>query len=149
MKTCPKMQAVVESLTARHDVNLEMIGARLRLDMPGFDRLCIERLTPMAVSVAHYFEVNGDLTPEPDIVFYTADTAGWIPIEIAQSLTGWLQLVQGGFTSPLQTGTQKQVLDEVADFAELWADNLVAQGWLEKGVKHVYRDYYHFEDIAF
>ena len=96
-----------------------------------------------------YFEVNGDLTPEPDIVFYTADTAGWIPIEIAQSLTGWLQLVQGGFTSPLQTGTQKQVLDDVADFAELWADNLVAQGWLEKGVKHVYRDYYHFEDIAF
>jgi len=143
------MQAFAEQLTAQHGVNLSEVGAHLRLDLPGFDRLCIERLTDYAVSVAHYFAVNGDLVPEPDIVFHTGQPEGWIPIEVTQSIMGFMQLVTGGFLSPIVAGSETLELDGVAVFAELWAGNLADQGWFERGIKHVYLDYHPVEDFPF
>ena len=44
MKTSKKMQEVVTQLAAKHGLDLGQPGTRLRLDMPGFDRLVIEPL---------------------------------------------------------------------------------------------------------
>lgn len=140
MKTCPKMQDFVERLALKHGVDLSLVGAHLRVDLPGFDRLVVERLTPYAISVAHYFEQNGDLVPEPDIVYHTQSSEGWVPIEIAQSLMGFASLVAGGYLGPIVPGSQSDNLDGVAVFSEMWADNLLAQGWLEKGERYVYAD---------
>lgn len=140
MTTCPKIRAVIEALAAQHGVTLTQAGSRLRLDLPGFDHLCIECLTPWCIRVAHYAEVSDGLLPEPEIVFFTANAAGWIPLEITQSLTGWLQLAPRGFTGPLRTGSRTPMFAEVIEFAETWADNLVAQGWSEKGERHVYAE---------
>ena len=38
----------------------------VRFDMPHYDRLVIERHDSL-ISVAHYFEQNGDLVPDPDV----------------------------------------------------------------------------------
>ena len=52
MKTCRKMQAVVRELSEKFEVDLGEIASYMRLDMQGFDRLCIENLGNDRVSVA-------------------------------------------------------------------------------------------------
>jgi len=61
MKTCPKMKTVIEQLAQHHSLDVTQVEAHLRLDLPGFDRLVIENIGLNRISVAHYFELNGDL----------------------------------------------------------------------------------------
>ena len=87
MKTSNKMQEVVIQLAGKHGLDLTQPGASLRLDMPGFDRLVIERKGEKLVSVAHIYEQHGRLLPDPEIVFFTGES-GWIALEISQVLGG-------------------------------------------------------------
>lgn len=136
MQTCPKMQRIIEQIAAKHTLKLTEPGARLRLDLPGYDRLCIEVLSETKVSVAHFYDAHGYLIPEPDVVFYTGDSSGWIPIELTQSLTGCS--VCAVVTTDEQliaqtTATQQWAL---AVFCEQWAQHLTEQGWLDAGIRH-------------
>ena len=88
MKTNPRMQRVISQICEKHGVDLSQPGAHLRLDMPGFDRLVIERITRDEVSVAHYREQNGDLITDPEIVFFTG-YSDWVAIAIGQVLCPW------------------------------------------------------------
>lgn len=135
MRACPRMKAVITNLAAKHNIDLTQRGAHLRLDMPGYDRLCFEHIGFNRISVAHYFELNGDLVAEPDIVFFVAPTGEWIPITISQSLTGWREYAQLNDDSTAVVRYHRHAQQDLAEFAELWADNLRDQGWLEQGVR--------------
>jgi hypothetical protein len=134
VKTSKKMQEVITRLAARHGLDLSAPEARLRLDMPGFDRLVIERTDEKLVSVAHYYEQDGRLIPDPRIVFFTGES-DWIPMEITQVLGGHR------ICAVLSTHDQEVVLVNSLDqmslalFAEDWAWNIESQGWLEHGEK--------------
>lgn len=138
MKTCPKMKRVVEDLATKHNVDLRQVGAHFRLDMPGYDRLCVECIGLNRVSVAHYYELNGDLVAEPDVVFFVDADSNWIPIEVTQSLTGWSQYAVFSDDGERITRIKSAGQHDLAEFAETWADNIAEQGWLEQGVKHEY-----------
>ncbi|MBK8417496.1 hypothetical protein [Candidatus Villigracilis saccharophilus] len=62
-------QTMIEHLLRSHEV-LEQFQAHtdfhVRFDMPHYNRLVIERHDAL-ISVAHYFEQNGDLVPDPDV----------------------------------------------------------------------------------
>jgi hypothetical protein len=70
----------------------------IRVEMEGFDRLCVEHIGPAPteglelVSVAHYFEQNGDLMADPEMTFEVnpADwqSAPWRPASITQAPMG-------------------------------------------------------------
>ena len=53
----------------------ELSGRPIRVELEGYDRLCIEDAGPaptpglILISVAHYFEQNGDLMADAGIVF--------------------------------------------------------------------------------
>lgn len=133
MKTCPQMQQVVEQLAQKHCVDLSQAGAHFRLDMPGYERLCVETISARRVRVAHYFEMNGDLVPDPDVIFFITEKGGWAPISVAQSLGGWRSYVK---MSPDGNGIEaysREGQADLADFAAVWAQNLEDQGWLEHG----------------
>lgn len=133
MKPSPKMQAVIEKLAAKHKVAFTQVGDHFRLDMPGYDRLCVEKISANRFSVAHYFEMNGDLVPDPDIVFFVSDKGDWCPIGISQSLIGWRSYVK---ITPDGEGIEaydKIGQADLANFAETWANNIVDQGWLAWG----------------
>lgn len=153
MKTCPKMRQAISEICAKHGINLQREGSHLRLDMQGFDRLSIETISARAISVAHYFEMNGDLVAEPDIVFFVTEQGDWIPVEITQSLGGWKRVAQfnEGGTKIVRYLEQQQA--DIAEFAETWAQNIIEQEWLEHGVKHVYeqdtRGLDEFGDVPF
>lgn len=80
MKTCPQMKEVIAKLAEKHGVDLSQIGAHFRLDQPGYERLCVETISARRVSVAHYFEMNGDLVPDPDIVFLIDEKGSGRPL---------------------------------------------------------------------
>ena len=135
MKTCPTMQVVIEQLAAKHAVNIKEKGAHVRLDLSGFDRLCVERIRQTCISVAHFFESQGYLIPEPDVMFFIDPDDNWIPIDITQSVGGWQRYAElsEDFTHILRCNRQGQAM--LAAFCEQWAQNLIEQGWLERAVK--------------
>ncbi len=138
MLPCPQMTTVITSIATRHNIDLHKKDAHLRLDMPGFDRLCIERIGPRCIAVAHYFEMNGDLIAEPDIVFFVDSIGVWFPISISQSLTGWREYAELNDAGTALVRYQPQAQKDLAEFAEMWAQNIRDQGWLEAGVRFVY-----------
>lgn len=138
MKTCPKMKEIIGKLCEKHGIDLIQERAHIRLDMLGFDRLCIERISENAVSVAHYFEMNGDLVAEPDIVFFIDAQGYWIPVEITQSMTGWSRVVEFSEDGTRIARFQRERQADIATFAEDWAQNIVDQQWLENATRHVY-----------
>lgn len=138
MQECPQMAGIITAIAAKHSVDLAQVGANFRLDMPGFDRLCVERISPGCISVAHYFELHGDLITEPDIVFFVDAARGWIPISISQSLTGWREYAELNDASTAIVRYRPQAQKDLAEFAKLWAQNIRDQAWLEHGVRHIY-----------
>ena len=136
MKTCPTMKSVIKELAGKHDIDLHQPGASLRLDMAGFDQLRIERLPNGCISVAHVFEAQGFLIPEPDICFFIGEGGKWVPVNITQSIIGYrsyAELSEDG-TTILHYDRTRQA--DLADFCEQWAQNLRDQGWLKNGEKH-------------
>ncbi len=131
MKTARQMQQIIEKLAEKHGCDLSYREAHLRLDMPGYDRLSIERIGPNQISVAHYFEQNGDLIADPEVVFFTGATE-WIPIAIGQVLGGWREVAwlkpDGSAVDRYLPLAQK----EVANFANGWGRAIAKQGWLDR-----------------
>ncbi len=129
MKTAGQMQQIIEQLAECHGCDLTFEEAYLRLDMNGYDRLSIERIGPNQISVAHYFEQNGDLIADPEILFFTG-AAEWIPIAIGQVLTGWREVAWLKRDHSAVEWLLPQAQHQVARFAALWARNLTHQGWV-------------------
>ncbi|MCA9330790.1 hypothetical protein KC957_01975 [Candidatus Saccharibacteria bacterium] len=134
MKSSPTMQRIITQLADKHKVDLTQLEGYLRLQQPAYERLVIETIGQDLVSVAHYFEQNGDLIPDPDVVFYTR-TGEWIPIEITHSLG-----MYGIYATVHETKPYLRMRDivrqaDLANFTEMWALNLIAQRWPEKGTR--------------
>jgi len=135
MRACPQMRRAIEIIAAKHEMSLEDVGVCLCLDLPGYDRLCIEILAPNRVSVSHTYEVQGRRIPEPDVEFVIRAN-NWFPISITQSLGGlriYAHLSDDG-SRFLRVNNSGQA--DLAAFCETWARNLKEQGWLEHAVKN-------------
>lgn len=131
MKTSEMMQTVVTQLAAKHGLDLNERGAHLRLDLPGYDRLVVEVLHPNLVGVAHVYEPTAGVNiADPGIVFFTG-YAQWVPVEVSQRIGGYR--IYAALSENLDeiVSVLPQAQADLADFATLWAHNLVAQGWLE------------------
>jgi len=133
MTTCPQMKEVIEQLAEKHGVDLSQVGAHFRLDQPGYERLCVETISAQRVSVAHYFEMNGDLVPDPDIVFFIDQKGEWAAIGITDSFGPWCSLVKMAPDGNSVVSYDREGQASLATFAETWAQNLIDQQWLERG----------------
>ncbi len=94
----------------------------VRFEMTGFDRLVIERLGNL-ISVAHYFEQNGDLIADPEVEL---NYPTWFPTAITQ-------VVSGRREKFIRRNGQEYVdinfHIEVTSFIAMWGRNIRAQGW--------------------
>ena len=132
MKTSPKMQRVMTQLVDKHGVKLTQVEAHLHLELACYEPLVIETIGPQQVSVAHYFEQNGDLVSDPDVVFFTGYRA-WVPIEITHNYGRTFRYATlNQDCSQLCTMNLAQQAS-LAAFTEQWARNLMDQGWLAHG----------------
>lgn len=133
-----KIQNIAEELAKKHSVDLyEDEEAHIRLDMLGYDRLVVERYwdKPVFMSVAHYFEMNGDLVSDPQIEFLVKDGL-WIPVSVEQFLGGYRRYVEVDYTTGKIEVTDRPNQRDLAAFADMWAENIMTQGWLEDAKFH-------------
>jgi hypothetical protein len=133
MQPSSAMQQIIQLLAKRHGADLSQAGAYLRLTLEGYDPLVIESVRHSRVVVAHYFASHGDLVPDPSVTFFTADPTGWIPMGITQVLGGSRSYatLTGDGTRLVCISPSRQA--DLAEFTEMWAQNLVDQQWLAHG----------------
>jgi Domain of unknown function (DUF6908) len=142
MKTCKQLQAVVEALCAKHELDLKQVGAHLRLENDPYEPLVIERIAEHQVSVAHYYVQNGDAIADPDVVVFTG-YAEWVPISIQQPIVCLAGRELGGYHVVAELTDDgnniarfyPRAQPKTASFCKTWARNLKAQGWLEHAVR--------------
>lgn len=133
MYTSPMMQAIIIELADKHDVDLNDRWAHLRLEMGAYQPLVIETVGPHLVSVGHYAEVNRDLVPDPQVVFFTG-ADGWVPIEITQQLGGRRVYARLSDDERRIVPVDAAGVARLVNFVDgLWAKNIRAQGWLARG----------------
>jgi hypothetical protein len=127
------MQAIITAIAVKHQLPLDRVGASMRLDQPGYQRLCIEVIGRNQISVAHYADINGDLVHDPEIVFFTDPrTQQWLPIAIGQVFGGWRETARLMRDASAVLAFEPYRQADIADFAEsTWAPNLRAQGWID------------------
>jgi len=125
-------QTAIEHLLKSHNM-LEQFQSQahfhVRFDMPHFDRLVIERHDEL-ISVAHYFEQNGDLIADPEVELHYPT---WTPTAITQVLGGRREKFVH-FDD--QTYVDLRFHEEVSSFLVLCANNIQAQKWAERGNIH-------------
>lgn len=105
----------------------------LRLESGAYMRLVVEavgtgpRGLPL-VSVAHYFEQNGDLMADPDMVFEVAADGSMHPISFQQDSLGVYQVAVRRDDAG-RTLVAPRLLADLRAFARQWDRNLKAQGF--------------------
>ena len=73
--------------------------------------------------------------PDPAIVFFTG-AGDWAPIEVVQVLGGrrvYARLTEDGKDVVVANPSLQA---DLAEFADIWANNIKAQGWLEHGQRY-------------
>lgn len=118
------MNAVLTDLLANlgvESVSEMELGEAYEVDMSDtvFMDLHVEKVRPNRLSIAHYYEQNGDLCPDPDVVFKPVEDR-FVPVEIFRKsvLGATCELDPDGVTGN-------------SDFLETWAKNLRTQGHVE------------------
>ena len=125
-------QTTIEKLLSAHNL-LENFHAQLdfhvRFDMSSYQRLVIERHGEL-ISVAHYFEQNGDLVPDPDVELHYPT---WTPTAITQAI-GYRRekFIERDGRTLVDTRFDR----EVSSFLSMWARNIHAHGWAQRGQVH-------------
>jgi hypothetical protein len=133
--SCDRMEYAITSIADKYNLDLTQTETHIRLDMPHFDRLCIEVITPNQISVAHYFEQNGDLMADPELVFWITPLGRWIPIEWKLDALAQHQYYvtrQG----PDGSIREVRVPHGIRELADTWARNLESQDWLNQGQRY-------------
>jgi len=132
MKPSQPMQHIIEALASKHGVYPHAVDTELKLTLPGYLPLVIRNAGLHQVSVYHFFLAQGDVVPDPQIIFWVTPQ-GWYPIAVTQTIGGhraYARLNEEG-TAVLWVAQKAQA--DLAHFAELWANNLKDQGWLARG----------------
>lgn len=120
---CKNAAAVLDTLTEGLDV-----GASRKVDRGlGFMPVHVECLHRSGLgplfSVAHYYEQNGDLVPDPDVVFVRA-ADGWSPISFQNSLA-YRVAVHFHEDGTIEVDEKEQ--SDLASFCNHWMRNIQEQ----------------------
>lgn len=125
-----EMKNVIEKILKRSGL-LETFNAstdfHLRIENEPWMPLVIER-HGAEISIAHYGELNGDPIRDPELTFRLPD---WTPTSITQDPVGRYSEVFSVIDGKAMV--RPALLRELRSFSTLWARNLRAQGFVDRG----------------
>ncbi len=125
------MQQAVLDILRRHGLDKTFNTAtefHLRVENSPYMPLVIERQGNV-ISVAHYSELNGDAIRDPECTFSWPE---WMPLSITQDPVGrYAEICVMDGDRPV---IRAALLRELRMFANLWARNLMAQGFGNPGL---------------
>lgn len=120
-----QFQETIEQLLEKHNL-LNTFKSQdhfhVRFEQPNYMPLVIERHGAM-ISVAHYFEQEGDLIQDPEVELHYPT---WTPTAITQAFLGYRPKF---FERDGQTYVDTKFHTEVSKFLFLWERNIRVQGW--------------------
>jgi hypothetical protein len=125
------MQTAVLEILRRHNLDKAFNTAtefHLRIENPPFMPLVTERQGNV-ISVAHYGELNGDAIRDPELTF---SWPTWEPLSITQDPVGRYAEIHTMVGD--RPAIHMALLRELRMFANLWARNLMAQGFGQASV---------------
>jgi hypothetical protein len=81
------------------------------------------------VSIAHYYEQNGDLVPDPEGVFIRAVDGTWWPMHLQQCMGNFTEAIrfEESVAEPFKTLVNHKAGNELASFGNMWMKNIWAQ----------------------
>ena len=133
------MQVKVEDILKAHGLLEAWQTGKVtsvKLSKPSYMPLVIEQVTTYgpsgsnpAVSVAHYFEQNGDLMRDPEAVFLVSADNTWHTSELTQDPVGVYRCKW--FERNGQTYVYRNFDSQVEPLMRMWAANLKAQNWTD------------------
>jgi len=103
----------------------------------GIMPVCVERLSATTYSVAHYFEQNGDLVPDPDVVFWKSPTGGYYPMSIQHGGLGVYQQAMQLDHLEKPASFRPRAQRDIATFVTTWMRNITIQQNLPASAKGV------------
>jgi hypothetical protein len=107
----------------------------IRIENDPYMTLVIERIGlgpngKPSISVAHYYEQNGDLMRDPEMTFEQGGL-GWVPLSFTQDGLG---LYQEAIWKDEESGSvliRTRLFKQLQSFARTWSSNLRAQGFIK------------------
>jgi hypothetical protein len=123
MKSTNAMKEAILNLFP--DFKLE-VGWHGKKEASEYMPLCVEIIEPNVVSIAHYYTQEGDLVPDPDVLFFVDPMGEWYPVSMKNAF-GILRSanVAPDFRS-VATRTPSRQRD-LATFCNMWAKNIRSQ----------------------
>lgn len=121
------LRDVVMEIASARGIDLSKTEGHTRVDNEPYQRLCIEAISDNTISVAHYYEMNGDLVPDPDMVFLV-ENGNWYPISFQNQMKyeDAVKYDGNGQIIAIMNNIRSMVL-----FSQMWAKNIKEQGFLE------------------
>ena len=142
--SCKAMRDVIKAIAKASDGDWREYGWHITLNRPSMMRLCIERVADNLISVAHYYELNGDLVSDPDIVFYDkpfVDADGSLHPELDvftpvsyQDAMRYDECILFDEDGKPMSG-RPALSRSIGTFANQWAKNIRAQKFVEAAKK--------------
>lgn len=138
MRKSRMMQGTIAKMADRRKLDLSKSGVHFTVESSGFMDLVIETLPGNQVSVAHYYEQNGDLCQDPEIVFFASPFDGeWYAVEwttpafmiLGRTMGGYERLVWFDENNPRKYSLKLHAQRDLAIFANKWAKNIRMQGF--------------------
>lgn len=125
-----EIQNVVEEILRKHDIDPSADSYYLKLSMPYYDDLVIEKEGEQVLVGHYYHHPSGDLISDPVLAF-DYNKGYWFPVRIEQMLGDY----QCSFVKEGKRMIYPERIKEFRSFQNMFAINIREQGWLENGVK--------------
>ncbi len=124
-----EIQDIIEKILRKHNIDPTAESYYLKLMMPGFDDLVIEKEGEQVLVGHYYHHPSGDLISDPVLAF-DYNSGYWFPVRIEQTL--------GEVTCSYVENGKRMIypcrIKEFKSFQRMFARNIKEQGWLENGV---------------
>jgi hypothetical protein len=133
------MNSIRDIVEARGGWDRLVEGHPVRVEAEGFLPLVIEYQGEgprggTLVSIAHYYEQNGDLLADPELVVEVLFPAGWwMPVSYQQDNLGIYREAVSVEGDGLIV--HSKLVDDLQEFMRAWDHNLREQGFVDKARK--------------
>lgn len=125
-----EIQFIVEKILRKHNINPSEHTYFLKLRMPNYDDLVIEKEGEQILVGHYYHHPSGDLISDPVLAF-DYNGGHWYPIRIEQVFGDTV-------CSFIENGRRMRIPDRIREFKSfqrMFANNIKEQGWLEDGLR--------------
>lgn len=102
------------------------VGESRKIDNagPAIMAAVVECIGENLFSVAHYYEQNGDLVADPDMVFWKSPVGCWLPVSFEMPALGVYQVALWFDGHPKPQRIDPRLVSEHAVFANDWMKNI-------------------------